>query len=135
MSDFAIRQMTKDDEPFIFRAWLEGFWPNFAGNVVMPKSDYLVTWHRVIERILADPATRTLVAHVEGHPDQLLGFACGCDHVAHWFYTKQPFRGLGIAGELIHQLDVRDHVFSHWNHSGALGHWRYDPTLLKEYGG
>jgi GNAT superfamily N-acetyltransferase len=130
--------MQPADEPFIFRAWLEGYWPNFPGNLVMRKSEFLERWHRVIERILADPQTRTVVAHVEGKPEALLGFACGCPECVHWAYTKQPFRKLGIGGKMLAEfgaaLDmIGEGRCSHWFDGMERLRWPYVPELLRRY--
>lgn len=137
MSDFSIRPMEPADEPFIFRAWLEGYWPHFPGNLVMRKSEFMERWHRVIERILADPQTRTVVAHVEGKPEALLGFACAAPVCVHWCYVKQPYRGLGIAQALLAKLN-RPRTCTHWSTSLYTREtwgpdWKYAPHLLKEY--
>ena len=138
MTGFAIRPMVKSDEPFIFRAWLEGYWPHFPGRVVMSRGEFMERWHIIIERILADPKTRTVVAHVEGHPDMLLGFACGNDTCLHWAYVKQAFRQMGIASALLQSSPVscegNGHYISHWCASlPPLRHWHYAPELLNEY--
>ena len=71
MSGFAIRPMVKADEPFIFKAWLEGYWDAGAGGAVliMRKSEWLPRWHLLIEIILVNPRTCTVVAHVGDKPD------------------------------------------------------------------
>lgn len=136
MSDsaFAIRPMQPGDEPFIFRAWLKGYWPHFPGNVVVSESEFMARWHRVIEKILADPRTRTVVAHVEGEPDSLLGFACGSDRCLHWAYVKQAFRRMGICWKLTDGVDAGGSCrVSHWNPHATTAGWPYTPELLKEY--
>jgi len=137
MSDFAIRPMSPSDEPFIYKAWLRGYWEHFPGRVIVSEAEFMERWHRVVERILADKRTVTVVAHVEGEPDALLGFACfkggidGDGLALHWAYVKQAFRGLGICSGML--SGVRLHrIISHWPGSD-LGEWHFYPELLKEY--
>ena len=135
MTGFSIRPMRSEDEPFVFRAWLEGYWPHFPGNVVMSKGEFLRRWHTIIERILADRRTKTIVATVEGQPEALLGFACGSAECLHWCYVKQAFRGLGIGKALQSTADGDSYTASHWSgwlRRNAYG-WQYTPDLLKEY--
>ena len=138
MSEFAIRPMVSTDEPFVYRAWLEGAWSHFPGNIVMPKGEFMQRWHELIELILDNQRNSAVVAHVEGQPDMLLGFAVGEARCLHWAYVKQAFRGMGIATAMIGAIDrVHDNIniqcraISHW--AGRIEGWRYAPELLKEY--
>ena len=139
MSDFAIRPAGPDDMAFVINAWLEGYWPDCPCSVVMPKSAWWPRWHRVVENILSDERTRTVIACLEERPDQLMGFACyRPPECLHWVYVKQAFRGNGIARAL---LDVRiPALCSHWSagmnamtHGAMEGAWTYDPRIIKEY--
>jgi len=124
------------DEAFIFRAWLEGHWPGYAGAAVTPKSTYLVEWHRLIERILSAPDTTTVVATVV---DTLVGFACASpDFCLHWCYVKQPFRGQQIGYALISDLGLggsgaEPRLCSHWSPHLHPAGWSYDPRILRRY--
>lgn len=136
MSDaaFAIRPMRPSDEPFVYKAWLTGYWPHFPGRIIISECEFMQRWHRVIERILADKKTRTVVAHVEGEPDALLGFACGSDACLHWAYVKQAFRRMRIAETMLLEFphQATEH-HSHW-HDRIDGIDRdYCPDALKEY--
>jgi len=154
VSGFAIRPMVKADEPFIFKAWLEGYWDAGAGGAVliMRKSEWLPRWHLLIEIILVNPRTCTVVAHVGDKPDSLLGFACGNADCLHWVYVKQPWRHFGytynddgsvkerkpgIGSALIGVVGGKSLCqVSHWpgpelNYYSEL--WRYAPELLRRY--
>lgn len=136
MADFAIRPYRPEDAPFVFRAWLRGYWEHFPGRVIVTEREFMERWHRVIERILDDPRTRTVVAHVEGEPDSLLGFSCCTEHVCfHWMYVKQAFRQLGIGGAMMSQMQVSQ-VSSHWTpylQTVGAPEWKYAPELLRGY--
>ena len=136
MTDFVVRPMLPSDEPFVYRAWLEGYWTHFPGNLVMPKGEFMQRWHTLIERILRDARTVAVVAHVNGHPDMLLGFAVGSARCLHWAYVKQAFRGIGVATAMLGAIDgeyddIPCRTISHW--AGRIEGWQYAPELLKEY--
>ena len=131
-SEFTIRPMTKADEPFVYRAWLEGAWPHNGGPVIMAKHEWLPRWHALIERLLATGGAQ--VAHLEGKPESLLGFAASGHGCLHWAYTKQAFRGLGIATEMIRKFNfnsINGNVCSHWTPKLEEHGWRYDPRFLR----
>ena len=129
---FILRPMTKDDEGFVYRAWLEGYWQHCPESAYMPKSEWFCRWHRVIERLLEAEATQVQVAHVENQPDVLLGFACATLGVLHWAYVKQTFRGLGVAQSLISALALEERACSHWAPHLASAAFTYRPGILKE---
>lgn len=135
MSDFAIRPMLPSDEGFVFKAWLRGYWEHFPARVIVSEAEFMERWHRVIERILADKRAITVVAHVDGDPDALLGFACGNAECLHWAYVKQAFRKLGVCTSLMDSIELRFGLIrcqiSHW--PGPVDGWTYAPQLLKEY--
>lgn len=135
--DFAIRPAAPDDMAFVIDAWLEGYWMDGPFSLVMPKSTWWPRWHRVIENILADERTRTVIACLGERPDQLMGFACSRPpDILHWVYVKQAFRGNGIARELLHARLGRAFC-SHWSDAASGVAQRfglsYDPRIIKEY--
>lgn len=134
----AFRTFTAADEPFVFHAWLEGYWPHFPGNVVMGKPEWQLLYHRVVERILADENVRTIVAHAEGNADGLLGFACSEPTVAlHWLYVKHPFRRMGIGRALLREVIDDSGIVpcTHWAPAGPRVTFNlfYQPELLGKY--
>lgn len=131
MSDeFTIRPMQPADEPFVYRAWLEGYWPHSGAGLVMAKHEWLPRFHSVLDGLLRGPGG-VIVAHVEGEPASLLGFAASGHGCLHWAYTKQAFRGLGIATAMIRKLNLSDKVCSLWSPKLEEHGWRYDPRFLK----
>lgn len=132
--EFAIRPMETRDKPFVYSAFLEGYWSVGAGGaaLIMRKSEWLPRWHRVIERLLE--AGVGLVAHVDGKPESLLGFAASGHGCLHWAYVKQPFRGLGIATEMIRNFKLNEQVGSLWSPKLVEHGWRYDPRFLGGFG-
>lgn len=130
MSEFAIRPMDAGDEGFVYRAWLEGFWPHSGAPLVMSKSEWLPRFHDVIKMLLRRADGGCIIAHVEGQPASLIGFAASGHGCLHWCYIKQAFRGLGIATEMIRRLNLDDKVCSHWSPKLAEHDWKYNPRFL-----
>jgi GNAT superfamily N-acetyltransferase len=123
--------MEPADEAFVFRAWLEGYWPNSGAALVMSKSDWLPRWHAVIARILRDRNCGSIVAHVQDAPSSLLGFAVSGHGCLHWCYVKQAFRSLGIATAMLHKFNFNEQVASLWSPKLEEHGWRYDPRMLR----
>ena len=123
--------MQPADAPFIFRAWLEGSWPYSGAPLIMTKSEWLPRWHKVIESLLDAPNVGCLVAHVNGKPESLLGFAASGHGCLHWLYTKQAFRNLGVATEMIRRLNLQDKICSFWTPKLSSRGWTYDPRFLR----
>jgi hypothetical protein len=144
-ADFRIRPVKPADLPFIFNAWLAGYWELTPLVAVMTREQYWAAWHQVIEAILADERTAAVVACAYADEDQLFGFACGRkDHpILHWAYVKQALRrkncpDVHLTKEMLgpEGLNLGPWVISsHWSpwFDGRDG-WTCDPGLLKEYG-
>ena len=128
MSDWTLRPATDDDHPFIFRAWLKGYWPHFPGRVCMDEREFTQRWHGVIERLLARHGAT--VAEVGG---VLVGFACADSELAclHWCYVKQAFRGLGIARDLIRTQAGIGGACSHYSPRLSPRSWWFVPMNLE----
>lgn len=139
MSDFLVRPIVPDDVAFVLASWLDGYWPDCLCSLVMPKSQWWPRWHCVVENILADERTRTVVACNPDDQTQLYGFACAMPpDVLHWCYVKQAFRGNGIATALWPAVGVIPPSMgpvwsSHWSHAVMRWPVRYDPRIIKEY--
>ena len=140
MSEFTIRPIVPDDVAFVLASWLDGYWPDCPCSLVMPKSVWWTRWHRVLENILADERTKTVVACNPEDPTQLYGFACARPpDVLHWVYVKQAFRHNGIAAGMLAELPGLSLV-SHASASTVRafrrnepGDFVYDPRIIKEY--
>ena len=145
-ADFRIRPIVPEDVAFVINGWLEGYWSDCPCSLVMPKTEWWRRWHVVIENILADERTKTLVACNPEKEEQLYGFVCAQPpDVLHWVYVKQPYRGTRVAAELMRAVHAcGDTRLSHWSYGaqrmqgyaqGAeLGSsFTYDPRIIKEY--
>lgn len=104
---FSVRIAADSDLPFIFNSFLKSFRdsPSVSG---VPNTVFYDGHHAVIERLLAHPGARTLVACNAADPAQIYGYAIGRDFGAFksidWLYSKHSFRGFGIARSLMMDL-------------------------------
>ena len=139
LEQIAVRQGVTADVPFIFSSWLKSYRANSPFARSVSERIYFDREHAIIERILA--RGRTLVAHVEGDPDTILGYLVAeqfaIPAVAHWLYVKGPWRRAGIASKLVEAsgLDMADCHYTHQTKAtGYLLHrWpglTFDPWLL-----
>lgn len=99
---FRVRDATEADVPFVSDTWKHsyrkgGLSPNCAGVL------YWEGQHALVARLLSRSMVR--VAFNPHAPGQLFGWCCfeAVDQlgVLHFVYVKAPFRGYGIARELV----------------------------------
>jgi hypothetical protein len=125
--------MQSQDEAFVFRTWLDSYWPHYPGRIITPKGVFMRKWHEVIEACIR--TSTTLVTQIDDEPGALAGFACGTPDVIHWCYVKDPYRNLGIAKNMIEEIEglsVPVAKCSHWAPCLALSGFLYDPKLLEK---
>lgn len=104
-----IRPATASDLPFIYSAWLKSFrrhpWVSPAPNAV-----YYKYHHDIIDRLLQRGLIS--VACSDEDEDQILGFVVYENRanlvILHYYYVKQPYRRMGIAGQLLRSLPSID---------------------------
>jgi GNAT superfamily N-acetyltransferase len=102
-AEFMLRQLTKDDLPFLFNSFLKSF-RDAPAMVGIPNALYYASQHALIERLMASAGSRVLVACSKDDPSQIYGYGLGevatVGSVIHWIYVKHPFRGFGIGKTL-----------------------------------
>ncbi len=93
-----IREYDSTDRDFIYSSWLSSFkGSHYAGPV--PDNVYWKLYQFVLEKIIPDSTVKIVCSHE--YPSQIVGWICYRDSVVHYLYVKQPFRGKGIAKELL----------------------------------
>lgn len=129
-----IRDMTPDDEAFIYSTWLRGlYYGNEWFNLIRPKDVFMAAYHLVIERLLKYPATSVKVACLKSDPTTVLGYA-----VFHfvapnykaldWVFVKRRWRSIGIAKSLVPMDQLQINTVTHLTKTGVT--LLYDhPTL------
>lgn len=103
MHDFTIREAGPNDIAFIYATWLnsyrdDGYTAFGTRNIV-----FFPNYTKVIDRILAKPETKVLIAHVKDEPNVLLGYMVFEDKIIHYTFCKRTFQGFGIANALMRE--------------------------------
>jgi len=96
----AIRSMVEEDRNFIFASWLRGLYYGDSWLSEVPKAIFMAHYHKVIDFILAKPATIVKIACLQEDPSVILGYAVMSDVAIHWVFVKKNWRKIGIAKDL-----------------------------------
>ncbi len=103
------RPATADDLRFVVSAWSSSYKHAHQAGMLYT-DDYADIMHKQIERILARPDARTIVAYEHKDPTFLYGWIAGdtSEHVpcVFYIYTKEPYRRAGHARRLFEALGV-----------------------------
>jgi hypothetical protein len=94
-----VRPARAEDIPFIFDNWLEGY-----RDAVVPRGGARDRYYRQQRRrltMLWNRGARFLVAVDPTEPDFLYGFICAELPLLHYVCVKKPFRGNGVALQLL----------------------------------
>jgi hypothetical protein len=132
--EILVRDRIPDDLPMVFDSWLKSWRVSkWAGTI--PNHLYFETQRVLIEDLIARGA-KIVVAHPEGHPDVIMGWACGelkeGKTVLNYAYVKDPYLGLGILERLLAALPGEQPGFiTHKLPSKALREWRHAPEMCR----
>jgi hypothetical protein len=125
---FGVRSMTADEYPLVYATWLRSY---RSGNQIAHKR-----WHRayfeeqraLIDRVLADPATRlTCLQVLDDGPRSIVGWLCSSEvlrprgfSVVHYAYVRAAgYRRRGILRRLLAAAGVTPPVaYTHQTTSG-----------------
>ncbi len=106
----AFRPASHDDLRFVVSAWSSSYKHAHTAGMIHT-DDWADVMHRQIERVLARPDARTVVAFESKDPTFLYGWICGdtSEHVplVFYVYVKEPYRRAGHARHLFEALGVR----------------------------
>ncbi len=100
-----VRPYREGDRNFIFSTWLRGLYYGDSWFSDIPKHIFMESYHGVVERILASPATVVSIACLKEDPDTIVGYS-----VAHtkgdiaaldWIFVKSAWRKIGVARSLV----------------------------------
>lgn len=115
---FLLRDLTKEDLPFLYNSFLKSYRDSPAVKSV-PNSIYYAGQHAIIETIIASPHATIFIACNPDDIQQIYGYALGEMHdttaVVHWIYCKHPFRGNGIGTALVGAL-IKDAQTIYYTH-------------------
>lgn len=103
------RPATDDDRRFVVSAWSSSYKHAHQAGMIHT-DDWAPIMHKQIERVIAWPSTRTIVAFESKDPSHLYGFISGDTSertpVVFYVYTKEPYRRSGHARGLFAALGV-----------------------------
>ena len=86
---------------------------------------------RTIRRLLDKAECRVAVDPED--EDTIAGFAAFTGNELHYAYTKQDFRGMGIAKQLLEGAHIDRYTFQSNNARPPKG-WRYTPRFTIDHG-
>lgn len=117
----AYRNMEDRDRDFVISSWSTSFKASFAAGMIYTE-DWPDVMHKQIERVLARPDARTVIAYERKAREFIYGFACGdvsADAgfldpnerkrpapVLFYVYVKSSYRRQGIAKGLVAELGI-----------------------------
>jgi hypothetical protein len=96
-----LREFAPGDLAFIFSTWLRDLRDADPGP--MPDDLWFPAHRSLLERIMAKPEVRVLMAVAADRPDEILGYVVAePSEVVYWtFVRKGPLRGKGLAKMLL----------------------------------
>lgn len=115
---------------FVIDAWRR----SFEGSPAVRGADrehYRIEMTRTIRRLLDKAECR--VACDPSDEDTIAGFVAFTDAELHYAYTKQDFRGMGIAKQLLEGAHIDRYTFQSNNARPPKG-WRYTPRFTIDHG-
>jgi GNAT superfamily N-acetyltransferase len=144
----SIRDFRAEDFPFIISSWGKSYkmMSYFAKRI--DHNTFFENHPKVISGVLELPQMRILMATDASDPDQILGYLVGSclrfsnedkqSVILQYIFVKKEFQRLGIAKQLLAQLDIKegDEVqFTHWTYpmdeiSKKYPTWVYNPYLI-----
>lgn len=136
-----VRPALEADAAFIFNSWLKSFRDKGLAKPVCNEV-YFSEQHKLVEKLLK--RCTTVIACNPTDPASIYGWACfervEGTFVLHYAYVKQPFRGLGLAKEILaeakHDWQTAG-LFTHWTTSALKLHQKhnliYHPYILINY--
>ncbi len=106
-----IRGVVEDDRKFILNSWLKSFKHSYYAGTI-PDDLYWSVYSDTIQRILDSDDSEVLIA-CDPKAEKIIWGYLICERgftkpVVHWVYIKQPFRGFGIARDLVNASIVKD---------------------------
>lgn len=131
------RFATADDLRFVRDSWFESF--RRGGHAPEIGFDLFSEGQRLlIAHLTENPLHPVVVAFAEKTPDEILSWICYEGPILHYVYTKNAYRKMGLAANLI-ELHGPFKFYSHQTRAGSqlakkLG-LRYNPYLTQKGNG
>lgn len=108
-----IRNVSPGDVNFLFATWLRDL--RDADASALP-DDLWFTAHRAyIERLMADPDIKVLIACAADQPNEILGYVVAKpDEVLQWVFVRKGLRGQGLAKRLLNEVKCPPGTAAAW---------------------
>jgi hypothetical protein len=105
------RDYENDDYNFILATWLRGLYYGNEWFNRIDKTVFMKNYHKVIDHLLKKPFIKINVSCLVEDPSVILGYCVSEPEILHWVFVKQPWRGIGIARDLIpHDITTVTHL-------------------------
>lgn len=114
MSDpVLLRPFAPGDNSFIFSTWLRDM--RDADASALPDDLWFNAHRAYIERVMADPKVRVLVACAADAPNEILGYAVATPtEVLQWVFVRKGLRRQGLAKRLLLEIQAPPGTPSMW---------------------
>jgi hypothetical protein len=103
------RPATADDRRFVVSAWSSSYKAAHTAGMIHT-DDWATVMHRQIERLIARPEVKTIVAFERKDVSFVYGFVCGDPSgpvpIIYYVYTKEPYRRSGHARGLFGAIGI-----------------------------
>lgn len=97
VSTVTIRAFDEEkDSPMLFSTWRNSLWFDTPDRDESKNHKFFRDCTRLIKTIIANPATRILVACLSDDPNLILGVSVTTKQNLTWIYVKSDYRGRGI---------------------------------------
>lgn len=129
-----IREALPGDVNFIFATWLRGLYFGNDWFREIPQDHFFSVYHKVLEGILTRPGTSVQVACLKEDPDVVLAY-CVLEskkdgRKLHWVHTKQAWRRLGLARDIIpNDVNEVSHLTAVGRSIKQRKEWVFNPFL------
>lgn len=99
-TEWGIRKANPKDIPFIYETWLKSYKHDSAIGKSTRSGIFFDEYKTIVDRILSNKDTQTLVACLNDSTDVILGYLVKELNLAHYCFVKESFRRLGVARSL-----------------------------------
>jgi DNA-binding CsgD family transcriptional regulator len=143
--NYGIKQMSKvwtkraampDDLEFIYSSWLKSY--GYYCTAELCKHDtFFKEYPKVIDYILDQPNINITIACKSDDAETIFGYAVSQPEILHWVFVKQVFWGLGVARDLVGDLDqykYYTHITQMVKTQNLYSCIEYNPFLLYKRG-
>lgn len=96
-----LRSIAADDLGFIRSTWSDSYHDGSRDVQRLAFSRYRDRMHQRIDRIVTRKSAETIVAHIPGDPNHLLGYVVGEGEVLHYVYVRPARRNYGLGRALL----------------------------------